>query len=216
MEKTCKKKSKFKSRLYRSLIILLLLIAIVIAYLELVVNPIIINIAEAKVDSVATTAISDAIFKVVTDNDVEYDDLVEIIYDSTGNIASIVSNTYKMNYFARELSTHAQILLDKIAATGIDIPIGAFTGMPAFSDVGPNCNLKLSPIGSVITAFNSKFTSAGINQTLHSLYVDVNTSISVVLPTRSRKIEFITQALVCETIIVGKIPDVYLNGSIAS
>lgn len=207
---------KIKTKVVITLVVVLLLFVIVFIYLDLVVNPIIIKIAESKIDSVATTAVSDAIFVVVNDGNIDYNDLVDIKYDSEGNIQSISSNTVKMNYFARELSAKAQLYLDKIAGEGISIPIGAFTGMPIFSDLGPSYNLKLYPIGSNITSFSSKFTSAGINQTMHSIYIDINASMSVILPTRTQKIEFVTSALVCETIIVGKIPSVYLSGGAVS
>lgn len=216
MTKKIKLLKKIKTKVIIALVVILLIVIIGFIYLDLVVNPIIVKIAEAEIDSVATTAVSDAIFVVVNDENIDYSDLVDIKYDSEGNVQSLVSNTVKMNYLARELSTKAQLYLDKIAGEGIAIPIGAFTGMPIFSDLGPDYNLKLYPIGSNITTFSSKFTSAGINQTMHSIYIDINASMSVILPTRTQKIEFVTSALVCETIIVGKIPSVYLSGGIAS
>lgn len=181
-------------------------------YLEIVVNPIVIRIASAKVDSIATTAISDAIYDVVSEDGVSYDDFINISYDSSGNISVITSNVEKMNTFARNLSTKSQILLDEMEQISIKVPVGAFTGLEALSSVGPEVNLRMIPIGSVITSFRTNFDSAGINQTRHSIFVDVNTIISVILPTSSKKIEFLTSALVCESVIVGKVPNFYLNG----
>ena len=172
----------------------------------------VLRIAEAEIDSVATTRISDAIFDVVNQNGVDYSDLVKISYDSDGNVSSIISNMEKMNFLSRELSTKSQILLDQMGELGVKISLGAFTGFASPSYFGPKINIIMTPIGSVVSKFNSSFLSAGINQTRHSIYVDVDTVISVILPTSSKKIKFVTSALVCENIIVGKVPSVYLQG----
>ena len=67
------------------------------------------------------------------------------------------------------------------------------------------------PIGSVITSFSSSFESAGINQTKHSLYIDANITISVILALTTKHVDFVTQVLICENIIVGKVPEFYFS-----
>lgn len=185
-----------------------IVIAICFIYLEVVVNPIILNIAEAQVDSLGTTAVSDAIFEVINDEKISYDDLINITYDSENSVSSIIANMEKLNHLARQVSTRAQILLDEMGEKSVKVNLGAFTGLEAFAQFGPKLSLSLMPIGSVITTFDSVFETAGINQTKHSIYVDVNTIISVVLPTSTKKITFVTSALVCECVIVGKVPDI--------
>ena len=210
-EKRCKR--KLRTKFFVSLFVVFFVVVILFVYIELVVNPMVLRLAEAEVDSVATTVISDAIFDVVTKEGVGYSDLVNITYDSDGKITSIVSNMEKMNYLARELSTKSQIYLDNMGDLGVKVAIGAFTGMESLSTFGPKVNVRMTPIGSVITSFNSNFISAGINQTRHSIYVDVKTVISVILPTSSKKIDFLTSALLCENIIVGDVPTVYLQNT---
>ena len=187
-----------------------------VVYLELVINPMVLRLAEAEVDSVATTMISDAIFEVVNESGYNYDDLVNISYDSTGSIVAITSNIEKMNHLARELSTRSQILLDEMGDLGVKVALGAFTGFESLASIGPKISLKMTPIGSVITNFNSNFVSAGINQTKHSIFVDINTSVNIVLPTSNKKMAFVTSAIICESIIIGKVPNVYLNGVLTS
>lgn len=188
--------------------VIVVLIAIAFIFVEVVVNPIILNVVEAQVDSLGTTAISDAIYEVVNKEGISYDDLVKITYDKDDSVASIVANMEKLNHLAREVSTKAQALLDEMSGQSVKVPLGVFTGLEVFAQYGPKINLSLMPIGSVITTFDSVFETAGINQTKHSIYVDVNTVISVVLPTSTKKIAFVTSALVCECVIVGKVPDI--------
>lgn len=207
----CKK--RIKAKLFFCFFAILTIVVLLFIYFEMVVNPMVVRIASAKVDSVATTAISDAIYDVICENELKYSDFVNISYDSSGNITSITSNVDKMNLFARDLSTKSQIYLDNIGKLSVNIPLGAFTGLEAFSSIGPEISLKMLPIGSVITSFRTSFDYAGINQTRHSIYVDASTILSVILPTSSKKLEFVTSALVCESVIVGKVPSVYLGGN---
>ena len=191
-------------------------LVVVLLYSIIVVNPIIFNLCEARVDSQATTALSDAIFEVLNDNNIDYSDIVDIKYDSQNKVSSISSNVEAMNYIARQISTKAQIYLDEIGECGVDVNLGAFTGLEIFMNVGPKIYVATTPIGSVITVFNSTFESVGINQTRHSISVDVNSCISIVLPTSSKKISLVTSMLVCESVIVGEVPSVYLSSDLKS
>jgi len=209
-------KNNKKTKWIIALCVFLMLIILFFSYSEIVINPIIFNLCSAKVDSLATTAISDAIFDVLIDESVDYSDIIDVKYDEKGNVSSISSNVKTMNYLAREISTNAQIYLDEIGETGVNVHIGAFSGLEILMNFGPYVKVNTTPIGSIITVFNSEFESAGINQTKHSIYVDVNTSISIILPTSSKKIEFVTSMLVCESIIVGDVPEFYLSSDLKS
>ena len=209
-KKKCKK-VRAKTKFYLSLFAFFLMIVLFFCYAEIVVNPMILRVAQAEVDSVATTSISDAIFDVINDQNADYSSVINVAYNNEGNITSITSNMEKMNFIAREISTKSQIYLDNLGQIGVKVSLGAFTGFEVFANLGPKISLKMTPIGSVITSFRSSFDEAGINQTRHSIYVDVNTVIGVILPTSSQKMNFVTSALLCESVIVGKVPSVYLN-----
>ena len=67
-------------------------------------------------------------------------------------------------------------------------------------------------IGVVSGKFKSEFTSVGINMTKHSLLLDINVHVNIVLPVKSYDINSTNQVLLAESIIVGKVPEFYLNG----
>ena len=112
---------------------------------------------------------------------------------------------------ALEVTEKAQNALSQMGANGIDIPIGSFSGMPIFTGRGPAVNIKMLPIGTIFCKFESTFTEAGINQTNHRIYLKVYSSVSVILPTANQTIQTETQLMICESIIVGEIPDTYLH-----
>jgi sporulation protein YunB len=77
---------------------------------------------------------------------------------------------------------------------------------------GPDIRINIYPIGAIVCTFSSVFTQAGINQTNHKIYVNVTSSINVVLPIHNKRIESTTQILICESVIIGKVPHFYLDG----
>ena len=62
--------------------------------------------------------------------------------------------------------------------------------------------------------FTSTFDSVGINQTKHSIYLNVIADISIVTPARTENFAVTTEILVGESVLVGKIPDTYLQTDI--
>ena len=64
--------------------------------------------------------------------------------------------------------------------------------------------------------FSSKFTAVGINQTLHSIYVDVISEIDLNVPFNNHKVECKTSVLISETVLIGKVPDIYLKEGLFS
>ena len=62
--------------------------------------------------------------------------------------------------------------------------------------------------------FVSKFVEAGINQTKHSLYLEIVSDISIIMPSKSTNLASTIEVLICESVITGKIPDTYLQATI--
>jgi sporulation protein YunB len=101
-----------------------------------------------------------------------------------------------------------------IGNEGIQVSIGMFTGLAFLYNFGPKVSLKLTPIGIVTTDMYSEFVSIGINQTSHKVYITIEASLEVVLPFSTRTIDSVTNVLLTESVIVGKVPNVYLNSGV--
>ncbi|MBE7074407.1 MAG: sporulation protein YunB [Clostridiales bacterium] len=201
---------RLKRKILICLAVLSCLIVTIICYLNYVVNPVIISTSAAKVRSLSQRAVENVVRQVIHEN-VMYDTLVLIMRDESGKIVTISSNSATINMLALEVTEKAQNALSQMGANGIDIPIGSFSGMPIFTGRGPAVNIKMLPIGTIFCKFESTFTEAGINQTNHRIYLKVYSSVSVILPTANQTIQTETQLMICESIIVGEIPDTYLH-----
>lgn len=201
---------KIKHKLKVMLVVLLCLIVCFLLYLNYVVNPVIIATSTAKVRSLSQRAVENVVWQVLSDSAI-YDTLINITRDENGKILAVSSNSAIVNMLALELAEKAQDSLSQMGASGVDIPIGSFSGMPIFTGRGPIINIKMLPIGTIYCKFFSSFTAAGINQTNHRVYLRVLTSVSVILPMANQTIDTETQLMISESIIVGEIPDTYLN-----
>lgn len=205
-------KTKVKKRLLIFVLIVVFIITAILFYFNKVVNPIILSITESKVASLSTKAVNSAVSEVLVENNL-YEDLVTICTNDVGDVVMIQANSVLINKLSRDLARASQTKLDTIGAQGVSIPMGSFTGMPIFIGRGPEVRLKVMPIGAIQCSFLSEFVQAGINQTNHKIYVNLTATINVVLPVANKQIVSNTQLLICENIIVGKIPEVYLSSS---
>ena len=200
---------KHNKKIFIFLLIIILLLCGSFTYLNYVVNPIIIESSSAKVRSLSQDAINTAVFEVIKDSTI-YDTLIHILRNEEGEIIMISSNSVQINSLSRDIIENAQLKLEKMGASGVNIPIGTFTGMPIFVGRGPNVKLKLLPIGAINCNFSSKFVTAGINQTNHRIYIEVSTKVNVILPTAIEIVNTKTQIMIAENIIIGKVPQTYL------
>lgn len=208
-----KKNRKFKR--FKIIFVLICLLTIgTLVYFQRNVTKVLISISEATIRSITTVAVNDAIYYTLNDA-MRYDDLISIVRDGDGNVTSITTDSLKINRIARDTAYLSQENLTRMSAEGIMVPIGALTGIEALAGFGQKINIKIIPISNVECRFVSKFRQAGINQTLHSLYLEIVSDISIILPSKSTNLASTIEVLICESVITGKIPDVYLQASMS-
>ncbi len=207
-----KRSAKFKFRV--TLFVLLIIIVLIVLYYYNVVCPIIVSLSQEKVRSVATSTISDVVGKVLSDENVTYKDIASISYSPSGEIEMIEVDAVKTNVLIREITKDVQAKFDNLGYEGINIAMGTFTGIPFLYGLGPDISLQLVPVGTINTKLNSRFVSAGINQTLHRIYFVVNARVGMVLPIKTANFNTELEVLVCENLIVGKVPEIYLQGNL--
>ena len=141
---------------------------------------------------------------------IAYDDLIHIVTDASGKITMLQANSIQINALSRSVIDNTYNYIMETVGASLAIPLGAFSGIPILAGVGPRVVIPTMPYGTVKCKFLSQFISAGINQTIHKIYVQVQTIISLVLPLGDVTVEDITEVLVSESLIIGDIPDTYL------
>lgn len=210
MAKRAKRKPKSRTKL--TIFIICILIIALVFYFQRNVTRVLISISEATIRSITTVAVNDAIYYTLNDN-LRYEDLITVDRDEEGNVMSITTNALKINRIARDTAYLSQENLNKMSAEGIMVPLGALTGIEALAGFGEKINIKIIPISNVECKFVSRFDQAGINQTKHSIYLEIVSDISIILPAKTTNLSSTIEVFICESIITGKIPDVYLHPS---
>ncbi|MDR3216358.1 MAG: sporulation protein YunB [Clostridiaceae bacterium] len=140
-----------------------------------------------------------------------YDEFFEIIKDTNGDIVMIRTNSFAINSLVRDCAQLSQTSLNALGEQTARISLGTFAKIPTFSGQGPDILIRYTPVGASECSFESMFVASGINQTLHSLYVNVSARIVVSTAAYKFSIVVTSHILVCENIIVGKVPDTYLT-----
>ena len=205
----CFKRLKFNRKKLTSISIGVFVILIILFLFAYFINPVIMDTVEIKSKALATRAMNSSVADVVM-NSIIYDDLVNIISDEFGNISMIQANSLEINNLTKDLAQTCELRIEEYGKSGISIPLGTFTGIPLFVGMGPRIKVKMTPIGSVICKFVSHFESAGINQTVHKIYVKIQANVGVVMPLNSVNFSAEQQVLISESVIVGQVPEVYL------
>ena len=207
------KKKKKRKRFTVFLCTVLFIIIVLFFYFQRNVTRVLFSISEATMRASTTIAVNDAVYYTLADA-MRYEDLVQITYDNAGDITSLSTNPLKINTIARDTASISQSNLKNLSLNGIPIPIGALTGIEAFAGLGPSIHFRIIPVSSVSCDFSSNFESVGINQTKHSIYLNVVADISIVMPSKTQNFAVLTEILVGESVIVGAIPDTYLQSDI--
>jgi hypothetical protein len=77
--------------------------------------------------------------------------------------------------------------------------------------VGPNIRVSVHSVGDVSVVFDNEFTSAGVNQTRHAVYLNVSVTIYLLIPGEIIPVSAEERVCIAEMVIVGEVPDTYLN-----
>ena len=202
-----KSRSRKIKRRVAAAVICLFFIGIVVLLHRNVTN-VLKSIAEASMRSITTVAVNDAVYYTLSDK-LRYEDLVGIERSDGGEIQAISSNAFQINRIARDTAYMSQENLNKMSEDGVEVPLGALSGVEAWAGFGPKIHLKIIPISNVSCKFVSKFDAAGINQTKHSIYLEIVADISIIMPSGTSNFASLTEVLVCESVLVGKVPEKY-------
>ena len=209
--KPISKRRKLKRRL-AFLFVALALIGLIV-FIHSNVTNVLKAIAEASMRSITTVAVNDAVYYTLSDK-LRYEDLIAIERDGNGDIQAISSNAFQINRIARDAAYMSQENLNSMSQDGVEVPLGALTGISAWAGFGPKLHLKIIPISNVACRFVSKFEDAGINQTKHSIYLEIVADISIIMPTGTSNFASLTEVLVAESVLLGKVPETFLQADL--
>jgi len=192
------------------LVLLMVLAVYSVVFTEKIIKPNVAAIAEVKVKAMITQIVNDAVHEQFK-TDAEVSELLTIKTDQEGNITYVESNTTAMNNLATELTQAVQSQYKWKEAVNLEVPVGSIVGSQILSQIGPYISLKVLPIGMSRANFKTEFESMGINQTKYKVFLQMESQARVLAPFSINNIEVQNTILVAEAIIVGEVPEAYIN-----
>lgn len=191
-------------------IIAIVLIAIITFYvITKAINPIINELCIDKAKNIATQ-ISNEEATLIMDK-YAYDDLITIVRDNNGNIKMLQTNTKNINQILSDIPINMIERFEENNETYVYISSGSILGLKIFSAVGPKIHFKIANLGNVETKLESDFKAQGINQTLHRIYLILTCEVTILTPYDTIKQKIENQVLIAESVIVGTVPEFYLD-----
>lgn len=194
-----------------TLVVALVVAGSVITLLENKLRPVVVEIASAQAQNTMTAVIETAVTADLAARQVSYADFVTIQRDEGGAIIALTADMARMNLLRAELADAVLEALEGVDVSEIRVPLGSLFDLEPLWAKGPALIARSMTVGTVRAEFESQFTSAGVNQTLHRVWLEVTVPMRLLLPGGTAEAEVNTRLCVAETVIVGKVPDTYLQ-----
>ncbi len=190
-----------------------LLIAAVVAFLLLRsrYREVIRDLAETSVKNTTSDLTNDAIARQIAEGIIQYDRIVYFEKDLDGRITALKTNMSEINRLKTDI---LNIINDEIMAldtSDIGIPLGSLFLPEFLSGKGPAIPVHILSIRNSDAAFQSAFSQAGINQTLHKLTMEVSVDVAVLVLGQTSSFTINSEVVVAETVIVGDVPNTFLQ-----
>ena len=193
------------------LLIVLLLLGVLLVKLDTDLRPLVQSYGLQAARRSAMLAVHSGVEEVLARQDVGYDELVSVYRSAEGTVLSAEANVATINLLKSQVTDAVTQRLNDSEKQQIGIPLGNLIGGSFFTGRGPFLPLTIHTSGSVITTLTSQFSDAGINQTCHSIYMNMTVVMTVLLPLEQKSLELETEFLISETVLVGEVPDAYTN-----
>lgn len=162
-------------------------------------------IARATAEKLSNEACQEAM------KDLKYQDLCEIQKDNEGNVTMLNMNVINVNKVSSKIALQIQEGFNKENNGTIKISIGSISGNKLLAGKGPSVDVKIETIGTIQTSIKSELTEVGINQSLHKIFLSIDCKTAIISPYKDTEEDIITEVLLAECVIVGKIPETYYN-----
>ncbi len=191
-------------------VILIVILLTSIVFADLRVKKSLLTLASAEAQAAGTETIN----RIINDKVVSglaYDEIVAVHKDGQGKIVLLQPNTIMLNQVMSRTVYELSEYMGQMKDETIEIPLGELSGIDLLAAHGPRMKVNVIPAGQVHVNVLNDFQQAGINQTRHLIYFEVRSNIKVAVPLMEKEVEVLAVIPMVENIIVGDVPETYVN-----
>ncbi|MEW6541533.1 MAG: sporulation protein YunB [Bacillota bacterium] len=193
----------------RCLLLAAVVVLTVLAF-ERTLFPTILDIAKARAVQTAVNTVNGAVREYLGRSGIDYQDLVRLHLDNNGRIVMMQANTLKITELAAEFALASESAMVGLERQSFTIPAGQVLGSQLLATYGPGIPVRIIPVGAVRVNMVDRFEAAGINQTRHRIYLDLDTYVRIAVPWQQTEVQIATRVPLVENIIVGEVPDTFV------
>ncbi|MBU3812876.1 MAG: sporulation protein YunB [Candidatus Niameybacter stercoravium] len=205
---------RYKEHNYQGLLAVFAIIAIfIVIYIQLdrEVMPTVIAMAEHEATTIATKTINEAVNLSLESTQITEEDLISYDYNDAGELVSWNVNSILINTLCADIVDKIADKLDTIGSVSFKVPLGNLTGSRIFANLGPEITIEVLPVGTVKVDYDNEIVAAGINQVNHKVWLDIDTTVQVVVPLFADQIHISRRIVLIDKMVSGKVPPNYVN-----
>lgn len=202
-----------RNRKYRLIVLtaVVLIVTVLLSVCFYKMHPVIITNAVSVAETIMLNSANEAVVSILEAEDFTYDDIVNLTYNSDGYVTSLEIDIYEVNFLKSKISNEVASIVSGREKYDFGIPIGTFFNNDFTNGLGPKIKFNMQITTTAFVDFSQEFESAGINQVLHIIKVDMKIKGSLVIAGYTKGIETSTSAIAAQTVIVGKTPDAFTS-----
>ena len=171
----------------------------------------ILELAQTQVRNTTSDIINEAVTRELENGTVAFDRLVYFEKDLSGRITALKTNMSEINRLKTQVLDQVNTRILGTDSARLGIPLGSLVLPELFAGHGPVIPVEILAIRNSDASFESRFTEAGINQTLQQLMMEVRVDVTVLVLGQTDAFAVTTQVVAAETVLVGEVPQTYLQ-----
>ena len=193
-----------------SLLILLAALSLFLAGAAMFLKDISCQIAVSDASDIVTVQTNNAIAALMAEGDFQNGDFVSFEKNAAGEVTAIHSNMAKINLLSTRILERVVGATENRTLT-VYIPAGNLTGVSLLMGRGPSVPVRIIMLTSSRVELGDSVITAGINQTKHQICLNVIVDVDILIPWGTESTQVVTEVMIADTLVVGKVPDTYLN-----
>ena len=193
-----------------TLLLLLIGFCVFVSGAAVFFNNISCRIAVSDACDIVTAEVNSVIADVMAEGGYDAETFVSLDKNEAGEINAVSSNMARINALSAEI-------LDRVVGATenrtmkVSVPLGNLTGISLLMGRGPGVPEEIIMMTSSRVEFQNNVVTAGINQTKHQINLEVIVDIDILIPWGTESAQVVTEVLIADVTVVGKVPETYLN-----
>ena len=209
-----RKRGKRKSGILRGAAALALAAAMIftgiLLWVEVIIEPNLEAVSRMRAEVLVSRAVNKALTEQFGKEDPQKDFFI-VQKDEDGRTEMVQADSIAINVMMTELTGCLQQAFREMDEETLEVPVGSLFGSKLFSQTGPYMDLAVVPLSVLSTDFRTEFEEQAINQTKYKIYIVLSCRVKVMAPFCSRTFDTSTTVLLAETVILGEVPDSFVQ-----